>query len=574
MDNQRKINKKSVNKERTLVKMNTKSSITAFIYAILFFLLIALSSSMVLAQQPPNVYFFWGDGCPHCSAQKPFLEELKSEFPSIQIYDFEVWGNQSNRPYFSVIGEAHGISAGGVPTTFVGEEHFVGFNTAIANQIRATISDCVADGCEDISYPALISQGWESQDTQTDFLGEYNETPLCMHAFFQTECEPCERTFFHLEEVAERNNVNLYIYYMDNESDAELYERLKQAHGLRVGGFPAIFVGDTFHIGERAIVENVEKDVQRCLEEDCLCPVSQLHPQTSRMPQRGDIVSERVNVVNIPFLGDVNVGAMPLALMTILIAFVDGFNPCSLWVLTFLLGMVLFSGSRKKVLIIGITYLTVTATVYGLFMLAYLNVFLYIGYVTWIKIIVALLALTFGLINIKDYFWYKKGVSLSIPDKYKPKLFKQVRGILKGNVSVPAMIGATALMALGITLVELPCTAGFPMIWTNIILLHDLPFMEYMFLFLLYVLVYLSVELVIFFSAVFTMKSSALTEQRGRDLKLVGGIIMVVLAYVMAFRYDAMGTIEGTLAVFLVAFSLAGAVLIVHRKVIPYFRKR
>ncbi len=268
------------------------------------------------------------------------------------------------------------------------------------------------------------------------------------------------------------------------------------------------------------------------------------------------IANASLEVIKI-FNFEIEVGSLPLFFATLIIAFVDGFNPCSLWVLTFLMGMVVMSGSRKKILIVGITYLIITSLIYGLFILGMINIISYITYLLWIRLVVAGIAIFFAIINIKDFFQFKKGLSLTIPDRYKPKFYKQVRDLRKAELSVPQLIIGSATMALGITLVELPCTAGFPMIWSSIMASHHPSTGTFTLLFIVYLLIYLLDELAIFLIVVFTLRMSKLEEKHGRFLKLVGGIIMLALAFVLIFNPMLLNDISGTIIVFVISFGVA-----------------
>ena len=253
----------------------------------------------------------------------------------------------------------------------------------------------------------------------------------------------------------------------------------------------------------------------------------------------------------INFFGmEINTSDMPLLFSTFIIAFIDGFNPCSLWVLTLLLGIVVLTKDRKKILTIGLTYLTVAALAYGAFILGMINVFAYLGYLFWIRIIVALIAITFAIVNIKDFFYFKKGISFTISDKYKPKIFSKVRDIMNPKNNFRSTVLGSAVMALGITLVELPCTAGFPMIWSNIINAADVSGTTFVSLFSVYILTYFSVELVIFLTVVFTLKVSKFEEKHGRLLKLIGGVIMLALALVLVFNPDLLNNLTATIVLF------------------------
>jgi hypothetical protein len=270
-------------------------------------------------------------------------------------------------------------------------------------------------------------------------------------------------------------------------------------------------------------------------------------------------------------LGQVDLGVQSLAFSTALIAFVDGFNPCSLWVLSLLLALVVNSGSRKRTLLVGLTFLVVTSAIYGLFIAGLFSIFSFVGYLGGVRILVALLALTFAVVNIKDYFWYKEGLSFTISDKHKPKIYRDIRGIMAGGRSGWALIAATSVMAAGIALVELPCTAGFPVLWTNVVSTQHVSTVTFAGLLGLYLLIYLLDELVVFSSVVVTLKASKLEEKQGRVLKLIGGTVMLTLAVVLLVDPSLMNNFASSLLVFGAAFTAALLVLLLHRVVLPRF---
>ncbi len=214
-----------------------------------------------------------------------------------------------------------------------------------------------------------------------------------------------------------------------------------------------------------------------------------------------------------------DLGKQSLAISTAIIGFVDGFNPCSLWVLSVLLALTLTSGSRTKIITVGVTYLLVTTLVYSLFILGVFTLFSYIGYLKWIQVAVALVAIAFGVINMKDYFWYKEGVSFTISDKHKPKLYKNMRDTVVTPRSLIGLIGTTAVMAAGVSLIEFSCTAGFPVIWSNIMIANDVGTLYFALLLGLYMLIYLLDEIVIFGAAAVTMKATRVEEKHGRSVE-------------------------------------------------------
>jgi cytochrome c biogenesis protein CcdA len=236
-----------------------------------------------------------------------------------------------------------------------------------------------------------------------------------------------------------------------------------------------------------------------------------------------------------------------------------------------LLAITLHAGSRKKVILIGVIFLTVTALIYALFIAGLFTAFTFISYVGWIQVVVALVALFFALVNIKDYFWYKEGVSFTISDEKKPGIFNRMRRLMDASQSFWGLAGATVVMAAGVSLVEFSCTAGFPVLWTNLLVSQKIGGAMFVMLLILYMLIYQLDELVIFFTAVFSLKSSKMEEKHGRILKLIGGMLMLVLAVVMLVNPNLMNKLSAALIIFGIAFGLTLLVLLVHRVILPKY---
>ena len=390
--------------------------------------LVATFSSAVTAAPILNIYFFWGDGCPHCLQAKPFLNSFVAKNPNaLRLHSYEVWYDEENNKLMEEIAAAYDAELTGVPVIFIGDRYWIGFNEEIRQEVTATISSCLNKSCPN---------PWELGIKKTD-------------------------------------------------------------------------------------------------QQD---PVS--------------------TTLHLPFLPTIDVSTKPLLLATVLIAAVDGVNPCSLWVLSLLLGIVVNSGSRRKAAIVGITFLTITASAYGLFMVGLLNAFTYVGFTRWIQAIVAIFALVFGIVNIKDFFRFGQGPSLTISAKHKPGIYQNIRRIMQQQ-RLPATILATAGMALGITLVELPCTAGFPIIWSALVAKNSLDKFAYLSLLLVYLLIYLLDELVLFGVVLFSMQVGRLEEKHGRLLKLLGGTIMLALALTLLIWPAAMNSLSGSLIIFIIALVVA-----------------
>jgi hypothetical protein len=326
-----------------------------------------------------------------------------------------------------------------------------------------------------------------------------------------------------------------------SSENMEYFNRVRAELGIDMLIFPIFIFNQQYWIGDSdAILDDVAAAIERSL---------------------GENISERsLTVIRLPILGEIDLLSSPVILTTLVIAFLDGFNPCSFFVLTFLLAIIVHSASRKRILLVGLTFLIITSLVYGLFMLGALNIMLIASQLFWIRNLVAVIVVILGILGIKDYFAYQEGFSMSIPDSYKSKYYSQVRKVLYSESMMP-MITATALMALGIALVELPCTAGFPFIWSGIIAGLNLSTAEYILLFTLYLVVYFADEFIIFLLALLKMRTVKLTEESGRFLKLVAGSLMLVLGLVLVVNPVLMESLRGLAVAFGAVFML---ILIMH----------
>lgn len=229
--------------------------------------------------------------------------------------------------------------------------------------------------------------------------------------------------------------------------------------------------------------------------------------------------------------------ALPLPLFTFIIALIDGFNPCTLWVLTFLLALLIsVSHLMKRICIVGYTFVFIVFVVYFLFMAAWLNIFLFFGYFDPIRIAVACIALVAGAINVKEFFLFRKGVTLMIQEQHKGLLtrkMEQMKSVIKHG-SIPALIGASALLAAFSSLVELPCTAGWPVIYTKILaekgFAQTLGYYAYL---LFYSLVYIMPLAIIIAAFCCLFKGKQITKEQMQVIKLIGGVIMIALGIVL-----------------------------------------
>jgi len=248
-----------------------------------------------------------------------------------------------------------------------------------------------------------------------------------------------------------------------------------------------------------------------------------------------DVAENQEDSIALPLFGRLNVSDIGMPLFTIAVGLVDGFNPCAMWVLLFLLSILVNLRDRVRILAVAGTFVLVSGIAYFAFMAAWLNVFLIIGYLRPIQIGLGLLAITVGAIHIKDFFAFKQGISLSIPESAKPGIYQRVRKIVTAEHLSGAIVGAMVLAVL-VNMVELLCTAGLPAMYTQILTLQQYPAWQNYAYLALYNVAYMFDDSIMVLLVVWTLGKRKLQQREGEWLKLVSGSVVLLLGLVMIFK--------------------------------------
>ncbi len=223
-----------------------------------------------------------------------------------------------------------------------------------------------------------------------------------------------------------------------------------------------------------------------------------------------------------------------LPVFSIVLGLLDGFNPCSMWVLLLMISLLAPLNDRRRMLAIAGTFVLVQGIAYFAMMAAWLNLFLFIGASRASQIVIAAIAIFAGLINLKDFFAFGRGITLSIPAAAKPRIYQRMAGILRAP-TYTAAIAATIILALLVQIVEFMCTSGFPALFTRILTLRQLDTASYYGYMLLYNAAYMLDDMIVLGTGVVLLSRRRLQEKEGRVLKFVAGVVMIGLGiYLLA----------------------------------------
>ena len=268
--------------------------------------------------------------------------------------------------------------------------------------------------------------------------------------------------------------------------------------------------------------------------------------------------------VKLPIVGEIETKKFSLPILTFLIALADGFNPCAFFVLTFLLAaLVGLAGARKKIFLVGGIFIFFSALFYFLFMSVLLNVFQLGGKITILTIIAGLIAVFAGIVNIKDYFFFQKGISLTLPKSHKERFIQRVKNLSLAK-STFALASATAIIAATVNIYELLCTFGFPMVYTRILTLRELSSFEYYLYLIFYNLIYVIPLAIIVLIFALTLGKKTFSQLWVRRLKLVSGFMILFLGLILMLKPKLLENASTAFLTMLGAVAISGLIILVH----------
>jgi len=310
---------------------------------------------------------------------------------------------------------------------------------------------------------------------------------------------------------------------------------LVRRHGTAAASVPV------FHVCNRLVVGFDRAETSGRRVEAVLEPWTRPCPEPIGVEDDAETPpAESETAIELPLLGTVDARALGMPLFTLAIGLVDGFNPCAMWVLLLLLSILVNVPDRLRILAIAGTFVVVSGAAYFAFMAAWLHVFDWIGCLRPVQIALGMIAITIGIVHVKDFFPFEKGLSLSIPEAAKPGIYARMRRIVTAESLLGAILGAFMLAVL-VNIVELLCTAGLPALYTHVLSLqgYSTP-VRYGYLGL-YIAAYMFDDALMVAGVVATLSRFKLQETGGRWLKLVSGVVILLLGGVMLFRPEWLG---------------------------------
>ncbi len=371
--------------------------------------------------------------------------------------------------------------------------------------------------------------------------------------FYGEGCPHCAKEEAFFESIKDKYptlEVNSFEIY-HNRENVSLMKDVSNRLNANASGVPFLIIGDKFLVGYAEDVTNIEIENQIkyglsntlpdivgeiIKERNTVSETSKDNRQVNRESEEGNINEK---ILKLPFIGKVDVYKVSIPVLAITMGVLDGFNPCAMWVLIFLISMLIGMGNRKRMWAIGTTFIVASAAVYFIFMAAWLNLIIFLGFVAIIRIIIGLLALVGGGYNLKEFFTKKDATCEVTNEKQKEKIIDKLKRVTKEKNLLLALLGVTVL-AFMVNLIELVCSAGLPALFAQVLSMNNLSEVGYYGYILLYIFFFMIDDLIVFIIAMTTLKITGITTKYSRYSHLIGGTLMFIIGILLIFKPEVL----------------------------------
>jgi glutaredoxin-related protein len=371
--------------------------------------------------------------------------------------------------------------------------------------------------------------------------------------FYGDGCPHCANEEAFLESIKNKYSTleikGFEIYH--NRENVSLMKEVSNKLNANASGIPFLVIGDKFLVGYAEGITNIEIENQIKFglsntlpdivgeiikERNTVSETSKDNKQVNRESEEGN-TNEKI--LKLPFIGKVDVYKVSVPILAITMGVLDGFNPCAMWVLIFLISMLIGMGNRKRMWAIGTTFIVASAAVYFIFMAAWLNLIIFLGFVAIIRIIIGLLALVGGGYNLKEFFTKKDATCEVTNEKQKEKIIDKLKRVTKEKNLLLALLGVIVL-AFMVNLIELVCSAGLPALFAQILSMNNLSQAGYYGYILLYIFFFMIDDLIVFIIAMTTLRITGITTKYSRYSHLIGGTLMFIIGILLIFKPEVL----------------------------------
>lgn len=365
-------------------------------------------------------------------------------------------------------------------------------------------------------------------------INAFAKEKVVLNLFYSDTCPHCHAEIEYLKTL-EGKYKNLEINYYEKDEYKELITLVRQRLDINNSYVPLTVIGTDYLIGFNDDTKNQIVSMINSYNNSSYCDIVSYNGDIAKCISKNKEIYSESEVKDIPFLGTINVKNTSLLLVSMVIGFVDGFNPCAMWVLIFIISLLIEMKDKKKMVILGLIFILSSGIVYLFFMLSWLQVTNSLMS-TWFRYIISVVALVAGIINITNFIkTLNSPTGCTVTNKKeRKKIVTKIQKILHENKYSLAILGIIAL-AFSVNLIELACSAGLPALFVAILGMNDLNSFQYVLYIAIYIFFFLIDDIVVFLIATFTFKLTAISNKYNKYSHLIGGIICLLIAILLAF---------------------------------------
>jgi hypothetical protein len=342
-----------------------------------------------------------------------------------------------------------------------------------------------------------------------------------VHFFYVTGCSHCDDQRPFNERLADTYpSIQILQHNVATPQGRALLDQMLEERGIEYEpGFPITIFGNQVFgdwESEETTGRPIEEALQQCLAGNC-------PPPTGQEPR---------DTIVLPLIGEIDPSAYSLPALAAILGLVDGFNPCAMWVLVYLISIVATLRDRKRIWLIVGSFVLASGVLYFLFMTAWLNAFLFIGYIKPVTVVIGLVALGGGILQIREVVKTKGVIVCEVTDEEsRKKTMTKVQKIVSSPITLGTIVGIIVL-AFAVNSVEFVCSAAVPAVFTQVLSLASLTTVQHYSYILLYVLFFMLDDLVIFSTAAFAL-TSGLGDRYAKYSRPVGATILIILGLLL-----------------------------------------
>lgn len=373
-----------------------------------------------------------------------------------------------------------------------------------------------------------------------------NKNLVNIYLFHSSTCPHCREEIKMLDKLVEEyDNVKVYKYEISDKDNGALLAKASEIYKTKITSVPFTVIGTKTFSGyssensKKKFIGAIEYYTKYGYHDDFADYLGYGQPSfevDKNAPDINEYLSDYGSYTfNLPIVGEVNTKNLALPIIAIIMGSIDGFNPCAMWILIFLITMLIGIKNKKRMWILGLSFIATSGIVYFLIMLAWLNIAVVAANIEIIRAIIGIIAIIGGIINLKGILNKKEAGCEVTNDKSRKKIMTKIKEFTKEKNLLLALIGVITL-AVSVNLIELACSLGFPVMFSQILAINNVNMLERIIYILIYILFFLIDDIIIFIIAACSFKVTALSTKYARISKIIGGIILLLIGILMIFK--------------------------------------